>query len=636
MPVGTPPLGGPVGRSRMRISASGLVSWQRCPRQWFHRTKQGLSGPVNPEMILGIIVEEAMVGLLMEDPGHQALDATPSWVAHRRGQSLKTTQDVEEPESLAEIKEYLLARVSASAELVIELGAEEWAKAPFKRADREWSEITQEKVEELLKAGIEFQATEVKACFEAEGGPHLDRWRADGDPHFVTAPRWSGEPRFPIPDKVPGHSLKLALNNVEEASKNSPEGEVGWAEAWRIARPWVKDPRVWQPQRLYHPDGWAAGELDLLLRWDGKARVVDIKSGDGSSGWSAGLAAQLRFYQWLYLRTRADEPLVSEVSGLEGWYLGSSTLVEVEPWSEEELEQKDEELHSIWEQMTAADGDSSTWPVAEPASWKDEGPEETCRRCHARFICSEVSDELRKDGLDSFLPDRMAGLSRDEIVERLQPREPASPISAIPSRLNVSGKLGGKWGPMSNHYGEPVHGAVLSSGGQASVVLEEMAPGTCLSLREVADGPWLVFNAAPGVWRGASRLYLDSRSTLIPIDEATDIEITRIGLLPTRANVDGLVVSRRTAHGMRIDGKPWTMVTFHLWDGHHTIESVVFGWGMTETFSDISVGDRILLTGGELGWRAGLPQLRVSPRGTRIEVRDRDWNPSEELPDSVR
>ena len=636
MPVGTPPLGGPVGRSRMRISASGLVSWQRCPRQWFHRTKQGLSGPVNPEMILGTIVEEAMVGLLMEDPGHQELDATPSWVAHHRGQALKSTQDVEESESLAEIREYLLARVSKSAELVIELGAEEWDKAPFKREDREWTEITQERVEGLLKAGIEFQLAEVSACQEAQGGPHLDRWRKEGDPHLVSAPRWSEEPRFPIPDKVPGHSLKLALNNEEEGPINSIDGEVKWSEAWRIARPWVKDPRVWQPQRLYHPDGWAAGELDLLLRWDGSAKVVDIKSGDGSSGWSTGLATQLRFYQWLYLRTRAKSSLVSEVSSLEGWYLGSSNLVKVEPWSDDELQQMDEEIYSIWEKMTSADGEPSTWPVAEPASWKDEGPEETCRRCHARFICSEVSEELRQDGLATLLPDRMADLSREEVEERLQPREPASPISAIPSRLNVTGKLGGKWGPMSNHYGEPVHGAVLSSGGQASVVLEEMAPGTCLALRDLEDGPWLIMIAAPGVWRGASRLYLDSRSTLLPVDEATDIETTRIGLLPTRANVDGLVVSRRTAHGMRIDGKPWTMVNFHLWDGHDVIESVVFGWGMTETFSDISVGDRILLIGAELGWRAGLPQLRVSPRGTRIEVRGKDWNPSKELPDSVR
>jgi hypothetical protein len=63
---------------------------------------------------------------------------------------------------------------------------------------------------------------------------------------------------------------------------------------------------------------------------------------------------------------------------------------------------------------------------------------------------------------------------------------------------------------------------------------------------------------------------------------------------------------------------------------------VVFGWGVTETFADITVGDRVLLTGAELGWRAGLPQLRISPRNSRIEVRSRDWKPIDELPDSIQ
>ena len=63
---------------------------------------------------------------------------------------------------------------------------------------------------------------------------------------------------------------------------------------------------------------------------------------------------------------------------------------------------------------------------------------------------------------------------------------------------------------------------------------------------------------------------------------------------------------------------------------------MVFGWGMTETFADISVGDRILVISAELGWRAGLPQLRISPQGTRIEVRQRDWQLSEDMPASFR
>ena len=635
MPVGMPPLGGPVGRSRMRLSASGLVSWERCSRQWFHRTKQGLSGPVNPEMILGIIVEDALVSLLMEDPGDRALDAKPCWIEWQEDSSKPNDGGGEEPESLEDIEKYLLARIPSTAAKVIELGAEKWKDAPFRSPERDWSEKSQDYVEALLQAGIELQLEEVEKCHAAGGGPYLSKWRENGDPHFVRAPRWCEEPRFPIPEKVPGNSLKLAAIKISEENQVKVESEITWFEAWKIARPWVKDPRVWQPQRLYHPDGWAAGELDMLLRWKGKATVVDIKSGDGSSGWSTGLASQLRFYQWLYLRTRTEESLISEVEGVEGWYLGSKDRHEIDIWDSEELTQKDEELHSIWQAMTNADGDKETWPEANPSAWKGESVEETCKRCHARFICDFVSEELRQEGLFAVLPPRMKELSRQQVQENLQPREPASPISVIPNRVNVEGRISGKWGPMSIHFGEPVHGAVLSTGAKSSVVVEEMAPGTFLELKDLADGNWLIKNAAPGVWRSSSRIYLDSRSSLVKSGEE-DVEVTRIGLLPTRANVDGLVVSRRTAKGVRIDGKPWTMMTCHLWDGNRTIEVVVFGWGVTETFADITVGDRVLLTGAELGWRAGLPQLRISPRNSRIEVRSRDWKPIDELPDSIQ
>ena len=162
MPVGMPPLGGPVGRSRMRLSASGLVSWERCSRQWFHRTKQGLSGPVNPEMILGIIVEDALVSLLMEDPGDRALDAKPCWIEWQEDGEKSNDESGEEPESLQDLEQYLLARIPACAAKVIQLGAKKWKDAPFKSPERDWSEKTQDYVEALLQAGIELQLEEVE------------------------------------------------------------------------------------------------------------------------------------------------------------------------------------------------------------------------------------------------------------------------------------------------------------------------------------------------------------------------------------------------------------------------------------------------------------------------------------------
>ncbi|MBT3772138.1 MAG: hypothetical protein HOF90_04480 [Euryarchaeota archaeon] len=74
------------------------------------------------------------------------------------------------------------------------------------------------------------------------------------------------------------------------------------------------------------------------------------------------------------------------------------------------------------------------------------------------------------------------------------------------------------------------------------------------------------------------------------------------------------------------------MVTAHLWDGERVIEIVAFGRGISESLSTLQVGDRLLITGAELGFRAGLPQIRVSPFSTRIEVISRDWQSDETHP----
>ena len=66
MPVVLPPGAGYLGKSRRRISASGLVTWERCPRQWHYRRRIGLNDATVPEMIIGLVVEDALCGLFME------------------------------------------------------------------------------------------------------------------------------------------------------------------------------------------------------------------------------------------------------------------------------------------------------------------------------------------------------------------------------------------------------------------------------------------------------------------------------------------------------------------------------------------------------------------------------------------
>jgi hypothetical protein len=97
---------------------------------------------------------------------------------------------------------------------------------------------------------------------------------------------------------------------------------------------------------------------------------------------------------------------------------------------------------------------------------------------------------------------------------------------------------------------------------------------------------------------------------------------TRIGLLRTRANVEGIILSIRKRSGVRLDAKPWTMLNVHLWDGSSVVEVASFGSSITGQMESLRPGQRLKLLAAEIGWRAGLPQLRIDSRKTRLQVRD--------------
>ena len=106
---------------------------------------------------------------------------------------------------------------------------------------------------------------------------------------------------------------------------------------------------------------------------------------------------------------------------------------------------------------------------------------------------------------------------------------------------------------MPNHFSEPVLGAVLVVG-QQHITVEESEPGAFASLHEHVEKDVILMEALPGVWRDQPRLYVDASTTLSPAGEMDDDEIpqlTRLGLLRTRANVKGHVVSIRRRSGVR-------------------------------------------------------------------------------------
>ena len=579
MPVGVPPKGGPLGRSRSRLSASGLTTYLRCPRQWYLTRKVGLSSPSSIGQVTGLVIEDALCRVLMHRP--RAMD------------------------SLDELRNWAYDLCKVEAEHAWNEGKEAWESRLWKRDDSDWSSVEIENYEDKIRQGVSLFLEEVESCFNANGGPFLSTFRSGSNPYKIPAPAWGERPVFPVPEKV--RSIQARDWSVEHPfSWQEDDSAVQWNEAWEIARPWFKDPRVHQPQRMFHPEGWAAGELDLVLRWDGNIRLVDIKSGHSGSVFAESLQHQLRFYAWLWSRTNEE----GEVVSMEGWYLSSKERIEYEAPSKEELTSMDSEFFEINETMRSMGEGASMFPANPHQGISDH--QNACSGEAAGCSWCNVSTE----NIESSGP--MSQKTRNIMLQGVRIQAPCLPFSEIPSRVDVEGDLIAQWGPLPNHFNEPVLGAMLKAG-EATIAIEESEPGAFPHLHKSTDTKVMIQDALPGVWRDQPRLYVDEHSKFVPQTE-NEKTSTRIGLLRTRANVEGVVLSIRKQNGVRLDERPWSMLAFHLWDGNHVVEVVAFGSAISERLLSLETGEKIRLIGAELGWRAGLVQLRIDVRKTRIEL----------------
>ena len=572
MPFGTPPSGGPLSRTRTRLSASSLTKYLRCPKQFFLGNKLGLSSPKSIYQVLGIILEDSICSILM-----------------RRPVSIN---------SLEGLREWCYNLADEEAKHCFQLGKENWDSTIWQNTEQSWEDVDVEELARKIKNGLSLFLEEVENCYNSNGGPYLEQFRKGESPFRIPSPAWGDEPIFPIADKVRNFGMRSWSKDEPITWKKGGE-PVAWDEAWEIARPWVKDPRVHQPQRLFHPDGWAAGELDLVLRWDGNIRLIDIKSGNPSSKFAESLIHQLNFYAWLWHETHEKQI----VDGIEGWYLDNSVRTQYEVPSDLEMTKLGKKYKNIHREML----DLGEGPVKFP----DHYPE-PCKKSAGCFWCSFGQKDLEREY------DFLTNLEKIDV--KISP--PSQKIGDIQSRINVRGKFTGQWGPLPNHYSEPVLGAMVSVSG-TQITVEESEPNSFPKLHDYSDGEVMIINALPGVWRGNSRLYLDHKSEIISlkddnIESTNNLELTRIGLMRTRANVEGVVISIAKRDGVRLDEKPWSMVNLHIWDGAHVAEVVAFGSSITNQITDLSPLDRIKIVSAELGWRSSLPQLRIDQRSTRL------------------
>ena len=241
MPVGTPPKGGPLGRSRSRLSASGLTTYLRCTRQWYLTRKVGISSPKSIGQVLGIVIEDALCNVMMNRPGPM--------------------------ESIDDLRKWAYELADEEAQHAWDIGLETWENSLWKRSDSDWSSVDVDDFRNKLYNGLELFFEEIQRCYEENGGPYLEQFRTGVEPYDIPTPKIGAKPHFPVPEKV--RSLDARDWSSEHPFEwMKAESPIQWNEAWEVARPWFKDPRVHQPQRMFHPEGWAAGELDLVMRRD--------------------------------------------------------------------------------------------------------------------------------------------------------------------------------------------------------------------------------------------------------------------------------------------------------------------------------------------------------------------------------
>ena len=128
MPFGTPPSGGPLSRSRTRISASSLTKYLRCPQQFFLTNKLGLSSPKSISQILGIVLEDSLCSILM-----------------RRPVSIN---------SLEELESWCYELAEHEAVNCYELGKQRWDSTMWQNSTQSWNDVTVEELSRKIKNGL--------------------------------------------------------------------------------------------------------------------------------------------------------------------------------------------------------------------------------------------------------------------------------------------------------------------------------------------------------------------------------------------------------------------------------------------------------------------------------------------------
>ena len=441
----------------------------------------------------------------------------------------------------------------------------------------------------MVESAISLHLDQVQACIDSSGGPGLEEWRS------------GARPDWPAPDGFP--------REWEGSHPSAGSGQITWAEAWEVARPWFVDPDAKSfTQTSAHPEDWFQGEYDLVYRWSGKTTIVDLKASVGKGDRSGDYLDQLRMYGWLWWETHGREEVVE---GLEIWYLGTGTVKQVQLPSTEEMGYMKDELEGLYKQIHAQDPDISMCPPEpSPLRFFDKGgiPSETpihpderarCTRCDYRGICEGSDYELE--------------LPLEERIERFGHAWPVTPIGGIITRASIVGDVVGLQGPELMDDGTISLQFTLQDGYDRARVRPSRQGNPRNVTRGISEGSRVrVDGGMPSIWRGQLQFDLDERSA---VSIATEDDIAPVVEVETRVSVVGRVWSI-DAYPDGANVRRWSIT---LMDKTGSAASVAFKQFIPVSAAAICRGDEIAILNGEVGEWAGRPQVRIGP-GARVVI----------------
>ena len=585
-----------------RLSASQVITWKTCPRLWYYSYIPKLKSPLPPQILRGNAVEDCISRILRESPvlispsdgnlissplnsdGSVSYESEDGWVCPELEPRTKETW----PKSRKQLRDWALSRVDVHFDYCWNNAISDWESSPNRIGKSD--DIDPNEGRQMIIAGLNLHLDQVELCLNKNGGAYLDSWR-------------SGEfrPEWPAPDGFP---KKWNIPHPGAEQRNSP---MSWVEAWEISRPWFVDPDGSSfSETTCHPDDWFQGEYDLVYRWTGGIRIVDLKASVGKGDRSGGYIEQLRLYSWIWWEThdRTDE-----VEGLEIWYLGPGTVKDVPMPNESEMLEYNDELEKLYQKIHSKVPDITDCPP-EPLPLRyfdiggkpsnpaiDPNPKARCVRCELRGICENSDYEL-------ILPS-------EKRLERFSHAWPITAMNNIKTRHTVIGDVRELNGPNINPNGEIDLSFRLVDGYERAKVKVHRFGGLKNVSRSIQNESRVkIENALTSIWRSELVIDLDSDSVVSIAKEEESAPMIEV---ETRVNVVGRIWSINAFP----NGKGVARWSITLVDDSGSVGIVAFKQFIPVIAAGLSRGDEIAILNGEIGEFAGQKQVRLGP-GARV------------------